>query len=57
MKFSISEIRFAVSMMSKKMRKETIVALFNSGNDAKAFMEYCNKQYPLFKYRVIEFDN
>ena len=57
MKFSISEIRFAVSMMSKKLRKETIVALFNSGNDAKAFMEYCNKQYPLFKYRVIEFDN
>ena len=57
MKFSISEVRFAVSMTSKKLRKETIIALFNSSKDAKAFMEYCNKQYPYFKYRVIEFDN
>ena len=57
MKFSISEVRFAVSMTSKKLRKETIIALFNSEKDAKAFMEYCNKQYPDLRFRIIEFDN
>jgi len=57
MKFAIAELRFAVLMKTKTIKKETVIALFNSNKDAIAFKKFCDKEYSHIRFRVMEFDN
>lgn len=57
MKVRFATINYAIQMVSESLRRKTIIALFNSEEDAKEFVKYCIKRYADEKFEVIEFEN